>query len=264
MKPEAVPCNLLDADPQQPRKQMDSAETERLAHSIRDVGLLQPIIVFRSNDRFVIVDGHRRAAALTLLKREKAMALVLAERPSADRLLVTQLIANGQRVDLCLADQAAAFQRLKDAQKCTNTELATLLHTSKSRVTMLLSILRLPSEGQQLVNDGTVPLSTAYAISRVDDQQKQEHMLAEAANGTLKRDAAAARVARKTSRPSHRTVFRIRDNEIVFCGSEEPTPADCVLILQQLLKACRSAVKSGLSIRTLESMMADSRASSDK
>ncbi len=116
MKAEIIPQSLFDPDPNQPRLHLEPEDTKQLARSIRDFGQLQPIIAFRNANRYTVVDGHRRVAALGMARIETATALVLDSRPDSDTLLLTQLAANCMRVDLKPTERALAFKRLKDSR----------------------------------------------------------------------------------------------------------------------------------------------------
>lgn len=263
MKTQIIPCELIDPDPKQPRTSIDKQQLVQLAASINDVGLLQPIIVFRDEDRVTVVDGHRRLAALRQLKQAQVAAFVLNERPDENRLLVTQLIANGQRADLSPLDTALAYKRLRDAKRCTNTELAAELHVSKSRVTMYLSLLRLPEDARALVNDGSLAVSSAYAIARVADDAAREKLLQDAVSGGARRDDIARRASRKPTGKLSRVTFPMGSARVTIGTPEEADLSACVTILQQLLRHCRKASKEQLSLQTVTSLLADSQRNSE-
>lgn len=262
MKTQTVPCELIDPDPRQPRTSIDQQQLKQLAASINDVGLLQPLIVFRNEDRLTVVDGHRRLAALRQLKQRQAAAYVLNERPDENRLLLTQLIANGQRADLSPLDTALAYKRLRDAKCCTNTELAAELHVSKSRVTMYLSLLRLPEDARALVNDGSLAVSSAYAIARVADNAARAKLLHDAVTGDAKRDDIARRASGRPAGKLTRVTFPVGNAEITIGTRREVDLSACVTLLEQLLRHCRKASKEQLSLPTVTSLLADGQRNS--
>ena len=193
MKYQILRRDLIDPDETQPRRSLDSERVQQLCGSIRDHGILQPLIVYQKAERYATVDGHYRLSASGLLGLEDVPALVLPLRPDVDTLLLTQLAANGMRVDLKPTEKAIAYQRLKELRSLSNAELAKLMNISKSAVTETLSYLGLPDEAKALLDSGRLAGSTAYAISRAPDEATRQELLAKAVQGELRREDAAIR-----------------------------------------------------------------------
>lgn len=258
MKPRMIARALIDPDLTQPRGRTDPEESQRLAQSIREFGLLQPLIVYESGSRFTLVEGHRRLEASGMADLTEVQCLVLSQKPDADTLLLTQLHANCLRVDLKPLELATAYKRLMDLRGCTLTELAEALHITKSMATQYMSFLTLPEEAKAMLDSGTLARSTAYAISREQDVAKRSELLAKAVRGELRRDDAATQVSQKPkSKPRMRSTFRLGSAEICIVTDEEVEIADCLEVLRQLTRECRRAAKQGLNITTLESVLAD-------
>jgi ParB family chromosome partitioning protein len=263
MKPTIISRDMIDPDPDQPRRSIDPEPLEQLADSIRMHGLLQPVIVYESGERRILVDGHRRFEAAGLAGLKEVLALVLNEKPNAETLLLIQLEANCQRADLKPTEQALAYKRLLEMRKWTLTEMAAALHVSKSTVTQFLSFLNLPENGREMLDAGTLARSTAYAISRETDPARRAALLEKAMQGELRRDDAAKQVSQKPSRPSRvRCTFRIDDAEVTIATEEELEPELCLSLLQALGRELRKAEREGLNVRTLESVLADRATSS--
>ena len=249
-------------DPDQPRKTMDPDELKRLALNIQHFTQLVPVIVYIVGNRYMLVDGHRRVTALRMLKRSSVWAMVLGERPDDATLQMTQLAANCMRVDLKPTEKALAFQRLKETRGWNNVQLAEAMHVSKSTVTQVLSYLTLTDEAKVMLDEGKLPESTAYAIARTEDPEKQAKMLHKASRGQLKRDDAIrdSQGGRKTKSNRSRASFRLSNAVIAVTTTEPLSPADYVAIWQQLVRECRRADKEGLDTDTFQRVLANRQA----
>lgn len=137
-----VPVDLIDADPDQPRKHFDTTAHDTLVDSIRAEGLLQPIGVRPVGERYVIVYGERRLRAVQALGWSEIPVVELSRDNHLD-LLVLQLVENMMRADLHPVEEAHAFRRLIDAGM-TATEVAERIGKSKSYISHKLSLLTLP------------------------------------------------------------------------------------------------------------------------
>lgn len=259
MRFQIIHSNLLEPDPHQPRRSMDDIPLQELQESVRVHGILQPLIVYENGKRHTIADGHRRFEVCHLLDIMEIPVLVLPAKPDAETLLLTQLAANGMREDLKPTDKARAFLRLKEIRGLTNVELASLMHIGKSVVTETLSYLDLSPEAQQLLDEGRLARSTAYAISRAPDDATRQEMLHEAIRGKLRRDEAVRRVKRTGAgkSPQQRVLFRLRSAEISVAFDEELDIPQVVLLLQELRRECLRAEKQGLNVKTLERVLMD-------
>ncbi|APZ94550.1 ParB/RepB/Spo0J family partition protein [Fuerstiella marisgermanici] len=260
MKPATIPTSLIDPDPDQPRQSMDQEELELLAENIGQIGQLQPIIVYRVGDRCCIADGHRRFAAMMLRQAKSINALVLAEKPPPDVLLLTQLAANCHRADLKPTELANSFQRLRDLKGWSNSEIARQLSVSKARVTQVMSYLKLPDNVKAMLDNGSLPGSTAYAISRAPDEATQQRMVTEAIQGKLKRDDASRRVTRKESATAAvRCRLSLKEASLVLTTPKRVSLDQIISISQELIRECRRAARQGIDVTTLERVLQDQR-----
>jgi ParB family chromosome partitioning protein len=258
MRIEQTPLELIDPDPDQPRKAMDDVGLKQLAESIEDLGQLQPVIVVRVGKRYRILDGHQRHAAMTLLGRKEMAAIVLDEVPTDAKRLILQLTANCLRTDLRPIEKAQAFERLKFLNNWTNADLAKNLHISKSAVTISLSHLTHSPEVQAKIDAGEIPPSTAYAISRAPDELARKAMLDSAVAGGLSRSEAADRVKRRgKSEKQTRMVCQLPSGTVTIDTTGEMSLEAIGIMLRKLSDQCRSAAKQGYDIGTLERILAD-------
>ena len=138
-----IPVDHLEPNPDQPRKHFDQNGIEELTASIREVGLLQPIIVRRKpddEDRCVIIAGERRWRAAKAAGLKDVPALI---RGAEDALEIA-IIENLQREDLSPLEEADALQKLKEVRGFTDAELAKVVGKSRQSVSESLSLTKLP------------------------------------------------------------------------------------------------------------------------
>jgi ParB family chromosome partitioning protein len=162
-----VPIELLRANPNNPRKVFAESELEDLARSIRDKGLLQPLVVRpRSNGEFEIVAGERRWRAAQKANQHELPVLV---RDLTDgEALEIALIENIQRSDLNPLEEARAYQQLIEQFTYTQHQLADAVGKSRSHVSNTLRLLNLPAEVRKYIEDGKLTAGHARALVATD------------------------------------------------------------------------------------------------
>ena len=147
-----IPIKNITADPDQPRRHFDEEGLQELAQSVKEHGVIQPIIVIPQGDGYQIVAGERRFRAATAAGLEKIPALV---RTLTDQnKLELSLIENLQRRDLNVIETATAYAKLRDQFNLTNDQIGTRVHKSPSGVNNTMRLLKLPKEVQYLVAEG--------------------------------------------------------------------------------------------------------------
>ena len=144
-----IPIAMIDPNPLQPRRNFDPEHLKELAQSIRSNGIVQPLVVRKSGERYQLVAGERRWRASKLAGMEKVPAVVQAIPD--DRLLEITLIENIQREDLNPIETAAAFQRLIQELHLNHEEVGLRTGKDRTTITNLLRLLNLPPDVQQLV-----------------------------------------------------------------------------------------------------------------
>ena len=135
--------------PYQPRQEFSEEEIEMLAQSVEKHGLLQPLLVRRKGDKFELIAGERRLRALKKLGKETAPAIVL--EVSDTEAMALAIVENIQRKDLSLWEMAISIKKLKDTTGMTLDEIASILGKSKSHISNILRIFKLPSEILDLI-----------------------------------------------------------------------------------------------------------------
>jgi len=166
-----VAVDLVDANPYQPRQGMDASQLEGLKASLREHGVLQPIVVRRVGDRFEVVVGERRLRAAREVGMEEVPAVVR-DVPD-DRMLEIALIENLQREDLDAIEKAQSFQAYLAETVLTQEEASKRLGLDRSTIANMIRLLELPEEVQGLVRHGMVAMGHARALLALEDGKRQ-------------------------------------------------------------------------------------------
>jgi ParB family transcriptional regulator, chromosome partitioning protein len=183
-----VPVNAVSPNPKQPRTHWDEEEIGALAASIREVGILQPIVVRKSGERYELVAGERRLRAAKVAGLA-TVPVVLRDTGDAD-LLREALIENIHREDLGPIELAEAFRQLLEELGLKQEELAERVGVSRSHIANTIRLLQLPLDAQQLLTDGRIQAGHARALLSLGD--------AEAVNALALRVAAEDLSVRET------------------------------------------------------------------
>lgn len=161
----------IDTNPDQPRKFFDEAALRDLAESIKTRGLLQPIIVAKKGERYLLVAGERRYRASKMAGLTKLSCIIRSDNP-----LEIAIIENLQRENLNAIEEAEGLQRLGDSFKYTQRDLAKIVGKSRPTINEILSLNRLPEPiKQECRTSDTWPKSVLMQIAR---QPNAEAMLA--------------------------------------------------------------------------------------
>ncbi len=165
-----LPIHSIDPNREQPRRSFDEAALKELAQSIQAVGVLQPIIVSPSGDRFTIIAGERRYRASRLAELEEIPAIV--RDWDEQTRLEAALIENLQRDDLNPIEEAMGVRRLMDEAGLTQEKVAERLGKSRPAVANLLRLLTLPDMVRQLLIDGKLSAGHGRALAAVDRKRQ--------------------------------------------------------------------------------------------
>ena len=165
-----IPISRVRPNPRQPRQRMDQAELEALAASIREHGVLQPILVTETLDGYQLVAGERRFRASQMAGLDRIPALI---RQLADReQLELALVENLQREDLGPMEEAHAFRSLVDEFGMSQDDIATRVGRARSTVANTLRLLDLDPRVQAAVAEGTISEGHARAIGGLPVEQQ--------------------------------------------------------------------------------------------
>ena len=172
-----IEIGAIVPNPQQPRTQFDDESLGELEHSIREFGLLQPIVVRETEaGGFQLVMGERRWRAAKRVGLRRVPAIV--RQTADDAMLRDALLENIHRVQLNPLDEAAAYEQLLVEFGVTHTELADRLGRSRPVVTNTIRLLRLPVSVQRRVAAGVLSAGHARALLGLDDAGQQEELAA--------------------------------------------------------------------------------------
>ena len=188
-----LPIGLLDPNPFQPRLHIEPKRLEELTASIRENGIVQPILVRPRGGRYQIVAGERRWRAAQAL----GLATVpVAVRPVPDeRLLELALVENIQRQELTPLEEAQAFKRLLEDFHLTQEEIAHRVGRDRATVANTIRLLRLPATVQDLLVSGQINAGHARALLALDQSDEQVALGREAARRGLSVREVERRVA---------------------------------------------------------------------
>lgn len=165
LEPEAqLPIEVIHPNPNQPRRDFDSAALEELAESIRSKGIIQPIIVRRRPDgaSFEIIAGERRWRAAQIAQVHRVPVVV--RDMDDDEVIEVAIIENIQRENLNAVEEALGFRQLMDRFGHTQEKLAQALAKSRSHIANTLRLLNLPDEVQKMIRAGKLTAGHARAL----------------------------------------------------------------------------------------------------
>ena len=169
-EPEAVlSISEIVRNPNQPRKTFDEDKLAELADSIRQNGVLQPILVRRKGQKYEIVAGERRYQASKLAGLKEIPAVV--REIDDDKVFQLALIENLQRSDLSPIEEAKGYKQLLTSQSLTQEELAKILSKSRSAIANTLRLMDLPVEVQHMMEQGLLTAGHARAILAVPSEE---------------------------------------------------------------------------------------------
>ncbi len=179
-----VPIDRIRPNPHQPRTRFGEEALEELTASIREVGVLQPVIVRPDDEegRFVLVAGERRWRAAELAGLTEVPALIR-DRADGTANLTEALVENLQREDLSALEEAAAYEQLLADFGMTHEEVATRVGKSRSAVTNTLRLLQLPSAVQGMLDRGELQAGAARALLGLEDERAAVRIAERAVRG---------------------------------------------------------------------------------
>ena len=162
---------LIDPNPYQPRKNFDEDRLNELADSIRQHGLLQPVVVVVRGDRYILVAGERRLRAHKIAEIDTIRAIVAEVDFDDLRMRELALIENIQRENLNAIELAHSYQELLDVHAITHEGLAQIVHKSRSQITNTLRLLSLPPYAQQMIVDEKITQGHAKILVGQDPEK---------------------------------------------------------------------------------------------
>ena len=167
-----IPLEELRPNPYQPRKVFDEEALQDLADSIKEHGVFQPIIIKKSIKGYEIIAGERRYRASKIAGLTKIPAII--RNFTDEQMMEIALLENLQRENLNAIEEAIAYKKMIQNLGITQEELAKKVGKSRSHVTNIIGLLRLPQEVQQLVADSKITMGHARALSKLESEEEMK------------------------------------------------------------------------------------------
>ena len=165
-----IKLDELRANPYQPRKVFNDEALNDLAESIKEHGVFQPIIVKKSIKGYEIIAGERRVRASKLAGLETIPAII--RNLNDEQMMEIALLENLQRENLSAIEEAIAYKSMIEKLNITQDELSKKVGKSRSHITNILGLLRLPKEVQDMVAHNKISMGHARVLSKLEDDAK--------------------------------------------------------------------------------------------
>lgn len=178
-----IKINDVEPNSNQPRKIFDQEKLEALAESIKDHGVVQPIIVRKVDSRYIIIAGERRWRA-SKLAGLKTIPVIIKDISSKEVMEIA-LIENIQREDLNPVEEAEAYQKLMDEYKLTQEEVARVVGKSRAAVANSVRLLSLTNEIKEMLIDGRLTSGHARTLITISDESRQSELAKEIVDKSL-------------------------------------------------------------------------------
>jgi ParB family chromosome partitioning protein len=172
--------NNLLPNPRQPRRSFDEEGLAELAASIKESGILQPVLVTRDGERFRILAGERRVRAARLAGLDRVPVLLRDNVGDRDQLLLA-LVENLQRRDLTPLEEANAYQQLREQFRMTQEEVAERVGKDRATVANAIRLLKLPAAVRTALEEGRLSAGHARALLPLSSAEDQERLARAAA-----------------------------------------------------------------------------------
>ncbi|HLF43357.1 MAG TPA: ParB/RepB/Spo0J family partition protein [Acidimicrobiia bacterium] len=209
-----VAVDAIAANPDQPRTHFDDETLEELAASMREVGMLQPIVVTETGDGYVLIAGERRWRAAKRAGMSAIPAVV--REATGSSTLVEALVENVQRQDLSPLEEANAYRHLLENYGMTQEQVADRVGKSRSAVSNTLRLLQLPLEIQAFVDNGELSAGHVRPLVGMEDVAFATHLAERAvAEGWSVRQMEEAARARKSLETGPSRVRALRPVQII-------------------------------------------------
>jgi ParB family transcriptional regulator, chromosome partitioning protein len=210
-----IPIDQIKVNPDQPRSRFDDESLEEMANSMKEVGILQPIVVTGADDGYVLIAGERRWRAA---KRAGLGVIPAVIREATGKpTLVEALIENVQRQDLTPLEEAHAYQQLLENYGMTQEQVAGRVGKSRPTIANTLRLLQLPIEVQEMVDAGELSAGHARALVGMEDVAYATHLARRSVDEgwSVRQMEDAVRMRKGERRNSPTGVRQLRPAEII-------------------------------------------------
>jgi ParB family chromosome partitioning protein len=203
-------------NPYQPRKTFNEASIDELARSVKQHGIVQPLVVTRAGDKFKLIAGERRFRAAQKAGLATVPVVVKEDLKAGDALQIA-LIENIQREDLNPIEEAAAYHQLHEEFGLTQEEISRRVGKERSTVANFLRLLKLPESVKRLLASGQLSMGHARALLAVESAKKQEQF----AERVVRRNLNVRQTEMLASESSPKTIDKKEKEKDVFTRDAE-------------------------------------------
>lgn len=195
-----IPLDRIDPNPHQPRIHFNHEHLEELVNSIKEHGVLQPIVVTETPDgRYELIMGERRLRASKIAGRDSIPAVI--RSATEQQKMELALIENVQRADLDPIEEARAYLRLSDEFGMTQDQVGERVGKSRPHVANIIRLLQLPEEIQRAIADRRISASNARTLLSLPTEQERMEMFQAMLQGNFTVRQTEERVARQRREP---------------------------------------------------------------
>ena len=170
---EDIRVDAITPNPFQPRKHFDEKALQELSDSVKEHGLLQPIVVIEKEDGYLLIAGERRLRAHKLAKLTTIKAIIANVDIDEIKLRELSLLENIQREDLNSIELANSYAELIEVHKITHDELSGIVHKSRSQITNTMRLLNLSSYAQKQIISGKISQGHAKVLVGLDEKRQK-------------------------------------------------------------------------------------------
>ena len=211
-----IPVDQISPNPYQPRKTFNETSIEELARSVREHGIVQPLVVTRAGDRYRLIAGERRFRAAQRAGLRTVPA-VIKEMIREGEALQIALIENIQREDLNPMEEATAYHQLHQEFGLTQEEISRRVGKERSTVANFLRLLKLPEPVKKLLASGRLSMGHARALLALDSARKQEQL----AERVVKRNLSVRQTEMLAAEKSPRGEKKEKEKDVFTRDAEE-------------------------------------------
>ena len=165
-----IPLTEIRGNPYQPRKEFDEVSLNEFAESIKEHGVIQPIIVKKSIKGYELIAGERRTRASKMAGKETIPAII--RDFDDDEMMEIALIENIQRENLNPIEEAEALSKIIEKNNLTQEEASKKFGKSRSYITNIIGLLRLPEKTKKYVTEGKISMGHARVLSKLTDEEQ--------------------------------------------------------------------------------------------
>ena len=208
-----LPISKLRVNPYQPRKTFNEEALRELAESIKEHGVIQPIIVKKSIKDYEIVAGERRYRASKLAGKETIPCIV--RNFTDEQMMEIAVLENLQRENLNSIEEAMAYESLMKNLSLTQEQVAKRVGKSRSYITNILGLLTLPEPVKELVRQGKITQSHARTLSKLESKEKIVELADKIVNQNLNVREIEEETKKETKKEEQHTKLRNKEYELL-------------------------------------------------